>query len=271
LSGLGGDEATGGYSHFRLLRALRVLAWADHVPPALRRGLLARMPTRGLFASPKARELLGPDGPRDAVGLSWLQRRLFTPDDVAALTGSADQAPRCVTGGGRSARELSRAELETYLQGMLLPDADAYSMASSVELRVPLVDAEFLRVALAVDPLRGIGKRGFARMLGEPLLIAATARPKQGFTVPMGRWMRDGALRPLVAALADEDAPVWQYLDQKAGLAIVERWRRGGRWAEAWAIAVLNAWLADLSTGVPSVSAMAAPGPDADGGPACAG
>ncbi|MDQ1654251.1 MAG: hypothetical protein QOI35_3451, partial [Cryptosporangiaceae bacterium] len=273
LSGLGGDEAIGGYRHFRLLRALRILAWADRISPALRRALLGHLPMRGPLASGKACELLGPDGPRDADGLSRLQRRLFGPADIAALTGSPQSGNLDrgnldrTRGSGRSARELSGAELETYLQGMLLPDADAYSMASGVELRVPFVDVDFLRAALAVDPHRGIGKRGFAHMLGEPLLVAAAARPKQGFSVPMDQWMREGALTALVAALADTGAPVWQHLDQSAGLAIVERWRRGGRWAEAWSLAVLNAWLGDLTA--PS-RAGARAGSGTDGRSPCA-
>jgi asparagine synthase (glutamine-hydrolysing) len=171
---------------------------------------------------------------------------------VRALTG-IEVAPDGTAGGdgsggdGRDALDLSVAEIEGYLQGTLLPDADTYSMAWSVELRVPLVDVEFLRVALAVDPVRGVGKREFARIVGDPLLQECAARPKQGFELPMDRWLRGGPLSGFLGALDDPAAPLWQHMDKDAAHAVLARWRRGGRWSEAWALAVLNAWLADLA------------------------
>jgi asparagine synthase (glutamine-hydrolysing) len=252
LSGIGGDEALAGYRHFRLLPYLHALRWSDRVPRALREALVARLPRRGALASDKVLELIGSDGPRNAPGLSRLQRRLFSPADVRALAGVEvaveDMADDNGSGGaGRNALDLSVAEIEGYLQGTLLPDADTYSMTWSVELRVPLVDVEFLRVALAVDPVRGVGKREFARIVGDPLLQECAARPKQGFELPMDRWLRDGPLSPFLGALDDPAAPLWQHVDKDAGQAVLARWRRGGRWSEAWALAALNAWLADLA------------------------
>jgi len=248
LSGLGGDEATAGYSHFRILPFLRALGWADRAPRVLHEAAVAMLPRWGAFAGKKVRELLGPDGPRDAPGLSGLQRRLFTPAEVSALTGGVGGAVARRGSADRTALDLSLAEIRGYLQGMLLPDADAYSMASSVELRVPLVDVEFLRVALNVDPARGLGKRRFARWSQAPLLRACAARPKRGFSVPMDRWMRCGPLAPLVDQLDDPAAQLWQQLDQAVGRTVLARWRRGGRWSEAWALAALNAWLTDVSS-----------------------
>ena len=42
------------------------------------------------------------------------------------------------------------AEVAIYLQATLLPDADAFSMASSVELRVPFVDSHVFAASLAL-------------------------------------------------------------------------------------------------------------------------
>jgi hypothetical protein len=63
----------------------------------------------------------------------------------------------------------------------------------------------------------------------------------------MDHWRRRGRLAPLAAALDDPAAPLWQHVDEDAARAVFPRWRRSGRWAQAWALAILNAWLADLA------------------------
>lgn len=248
LSGLGGDEATGGYSHYRLLRLLPLLKELDRLPPALRGKPLGWVARRG--RSPKLTDLLGPHGPRDAFGLDLLQRRVWPLEEVSAATGVGPdtwlpQPPEWLTGGRRPS-DLSYAEAQLYLGGILLPDADTFSMAHSVELRVPFVDVEFLRVSLHHNGKRLLGKRRFASAIADPWLTQIARAPKQGFALPMDEWMRGGPLRPYVDELASRAAPVWDHVDRTIGGMVVERWRNGGRWAEAWALAALNGWLQTL-------------------------
>ena len=253
LSGLGGDEAVGGYSHFRLLRYLPVLRAMDAVP--LPAGVLAARlaGALGLAQEAKARRLLGRDGPRSGAGLALLQRELFAASLVSDLTGvaatriagradAADWATGC---SPASFAAMAATEVAIYLQAMLLPDADTFSMASSVELRVPFVDSQVFAAALAGGHGRGgvPGKAAIGAALGDPYLGALAAGPKRGFSVPMARWLT-GVLAPLVTAASEPGAPVWSVVDRaraaRAGLAPVHP---RGRWAEAWALTALNTWL----------------------------
>jgi asparagine synthase (glutamine-hydrolysing) len=253
LSGLGGDEAVGGYSHFRLLRYLPWLSAMDAVP--LPAGVLAARlaGALGLAGEAKARRLLGKDGPRDGAGLSLLQRELFPASLVSELTGvgtdrmaaRADVARWPATCSPDSFAAMAAAEVAIYLQATLLPDADTFSMAWSVELRVPFVDGHVFSAALASGGRRNRapGKAAIGAALGDRYLEALAAAPKRGFSLPMEKWLA-GPLAPLVTAAGEPDAPVWSLVDRaraaRAGLAPLHPRRR---WAETWALAALNAWL----------------------------
>jgi len=253
LSGLGGDEAVGGYSHFRLLKYLPVLRAMDAVPLPV--GVMAAKlaGALGVAGEVKARRLLGKHGPRSGAGLALLQRELFPASLVSDLTGvGSDRIPGSADAAGwpagcspSSFAAMAATEVAIYLQAMLLPDADTFSMASSVELRVPFVDGHVFSAVL--DNARGRnsapGKVAIGAALGDPYLEALARRPKRGFSLPMGPWLA-GPLAPLVTATSEPGAPVWSLVDRaratRAGLASQHPRRR---WAETWAMAALNAWL----------------------------
>jgi asparagine synthase (glutamine-hydrolysing) len=115
------------------------------------------------------------------------------------------------------------AEVAIYLQSILLPGADAFSMAWSVELRVPFVEGHVFAASLALagGTPRHPGKAIIGNSLNDPYLKALAARPKRGFSVPMRRWMT-GPLAPILRATEDPDAPVWSVVDRtmtkRAGL-----------------------------------------------------
>jgi asparagine synthase (glutamine-hydrolysing) len=91
-------------------------------------------------------------------------------------------------------RSVHRLETARYLRNQLLRDADWAGMASSVEIRVPLVD-ETLRQALVEDPASPLladgppdrdAKRRIVRATAPELPAEVFERPKQGFYVPVG-------------------------------------------------------------------------------------
>jgi len=260
LSGAGGDEATGGYSHFRYLLLLRGLTATDRVAPARAAVSALGRVGRARFP-PKAQELLAPHGPRDAWGLSLLQRRVW-PRNVATaalgLNSDVDLVQEIPTGvGRRDAPGLTAAEYRVYLQSTLLPDADAFSMASSVELRVPLVDRHVIGATLAAGGRTGLGKKGFALSLADPRVAQLAGLPKQGFALPIDEWMRHGLLQPHVAALSDPQAPVWGHVDLTVGRSVLASWERGGSpWSHAWCLVVLDQWLRSLAPGSPSSTTL---------------
>jgi asparagine synthetase B (glutamine-hydrolysing) len=192
---------------------------------------------------------LGPGGPREGWGLSVLLREVLQQEVVGNLTGIVDEAadPRKARAGDDpgSFAAMSAAEVEIYLQATLLPDADTFSMASSVELRVPFVDGQVFAAALALadGTSRRPGKSAIGTALNDSYLEGLAGRPKRGFSVPMRQWMT-GPLASVLRAAQEPDAPVWSVVDrkaaQRAGLVPLSARHR---WADVWVIAALNAWL----------------------------
>src|SRR5204862_3617712 len=91
-----------------------------------------------------------------------------------------------------------RVDLLTYLPDDLLVMADRMTMAHSLELRAPFCDHRLVEASLRIPAgvklrggrLKALLKAAFADVLPPELL----RRPKQGFMIPLGRWLR-GELR----------------------------------------------------------------------------
>ena len=84
---------------------------------------------------------------------------------------------------------------------MILAKVDRASMHHSLEVRVPLLDLELADLAASVDPSAAlsadVGKGVLRRALARRVDPATIPLAKKGFTVPLGRWLRD-ELRPVV-------------------------------------------------------------------------
>jgi asparagine synthase (glutamine-hydrolysing) len=187
-----------------------------------------------------------------------LQREVLAAPLVADLTGIARHRSvampvaegECPPG---SFGAMTAAEVAIYLQAMLLPDADAFSMAASVELRVPFIDTDVFAASLGLALRDGgrPGKTAIGTALRDPYLLDLAARPKRGFSVPMRTWLTGGPLAPALRAAGEPDAPIWSVIDRaaadRAGLLPL---RAGTRWSEAWTFAALNAWLGSVTAGI---------------------
>jgi len=250
LSGLGGDEVVGGYSHFRLLRYLPALRVLHRMPGQVTSAIAKAVAQMGISSEAKATRLLGKSGPRDGTDLSLLHREILPAALVADLTGMdhrpvSEDSPLGSMQALGSFGAMVASEVSIYLEATLLPDADSFSMASSVELRVPFVDnlVFWASLDLAADKRIRPGKAAIGMALDDPYLRGLAAHPKRGFSVPMRDWM-SGPLLPVLSAACDPDADVWSVVDRtmakRAGLIPL---RARDRWTETWVLAALNAWL----------------------------
>ena len=81
------------------------------------------------------------------------------------------------------------------MRNQLLRDTDWASMAHSLEVRVPLVDATLLKATapLLLWRLDCPAKASLAQSPRTPLPDAVTARAKTGFTTPIVNWLQAGA------------------------------------------------------------------------------
>jgi asparagine synthase (glutamine-hydrolysing) len=87
---------------------------------------------------------------------------------------------------GSAFGRVAALEAGAYMRNQLLRDTDWASMAHSVEVRTPLVDAWLLRQLAPIVMEYG---RATKQSLGAVLPRALRERPKQGFSTPIGEWL----------------------------------------------------------------------------------
>jgi asparagine synthase (glutamine-hydrolysing) len=175
------------------------------------------------------------------------------PNGSGALVG-APSPP-----GGLDPRDLFMlTDISRYLVGDLLTKLDRTSMAVSLEARDPFLDHIVAAMAAAL-PMhwkirRGQGKYILRRILARHLSTGLFNRPKQGFSAPVGTWMR-GVLRPQVeAALSPNNVRRCGLLDATAVSRTVERFmsnRNGISPAGLWHLLQLQNWGARHCTSGP--------------------
>jgi asparagine synthase (glutamine-hydrolysing) len=137
-------------------------------------------------------------------------------------------------------------DLHTWLPGDILAKADRMTMAHGLELRVPFLDRRVAAIAarLPVDAKIHAGTtKHLLRQAVAPLLPAAvTTRPKLGFPVPIGHWLR-GEMYGFAETLFRE-AEVDRYIRRAAALHLLRRYRAGEdfNWRKLWVLVSFCLW-----------------------------
>ena len=133
----------------------------------------------------------------------------------------------------------------TYLPDDLLAKVDRASMAVSLEVRVPLLDHRVVEFAWRLDrehKVRGaVGKLALRRVLSRHVPDHLVNRPKTGFTVPVGEWLR-GPLKGWasdILTMASDDV-----LDMPGVQSAWTGFQRGQEQLAdgLWAVLQLQAW-----------------------------
>ncbi len=225
LGGDGADELLAGYDPFRALRYAR--AYEACVPKPVHRAislLAARLPVSHGYMSfdfRVKRTLRGLDHPAHLWLPTWMAplapselAELFdAPIDLDDLYSEAiDAWDDCAS---TDAIERTIAfYVRLYLQDDILVKVDRASMLHSLEVRAPFLDIElvdFLRRLPADMKLRGSTSKFILRRAAQSLLPSdVLTRGKQGFGVPIGRWLQDGKVKPDPSLL---NPAFWQRLD----------------------------------------------------------
>ena len=266
LSGDGGDELFAGYRrygfHVREEALRRVLP--QFVREPLFGGLAGVYPQldwapRFLRARHTLREL----SLDSAMGYFWnvsvvdddLRAALFAPSLRTALGGY--HASDVLTRYAKSAPSddpLTRAQyvdLKTWMPGDILTKVDRTAMASSLEVRVPMLDHTFVEWALGLPSAfkrqggqsKVLLKRALERLLPHDLLY----RPKRGFSVPLADWFRGALGRHFLEAVRSKDGfASAQYLDLDVVNRLISQ-HQSGRFDHSralWLVWMFEAFLA---------------------------
>ena len=260
ISGAGADELFAGYPVFKQSASLNNKKWMYSFPPQLRNtfGKLLKWYDPSIKTEKKV-DILN----QRLLELSYtypLFRRVFSKRSIDGLLNNKTNDFKLfpmlwgineIEPGNRGSKfpflsKVSCLEIETYLQNVLLRDADQMGMANSLEIRVPFLDHELVEFVLSVNDDHKIGD------YPKNLLVDATKgwlpeevinRKKMGFVFPWDRWMKN--------ELHDFCYDSLQNLEESKTFnmgAVLDLWyaflkgESRTNWVNIWTLVVLGKW-----------------------------
>jgi asparagine synthase (glutamine-hydrolysing) len=259
LTGEGADELFLGYNRYRVTQwnARLGQAWWALAPRGLRdrvRTLLDAVPMRlgrlmrrsFLAREPGIREL---HLENFAVFPETMQRQLLIRHSLIDRHDPHLHGLRALGGGaGTLLDQLSRLDLQTYLHELLMKQ-DQMSMAASIESRVPFLDDDLVELVTTMPArvkVRGWQSKAVLRAAARDLVPAAILqRPKMGFPVPVGRWLRAN-FQPLLREFVLGPRPQSRRLFNHTSLRQMVNEHTSGRAAHGdrlWLLINLEIWL----------------------------
>ena len=181
--------------------------------------------------------------------VSFWDRRSGLVRSDGAVTDREPALAALMGEGADALRWMMFRDSQTYMNDDILTKVDRASMHYSLETRAPFLDHELAafawRVPTAVHFRDGRGKWILRQALGRFVPAALIDRPKMGFAIPLGQWLR-GALRDWAEHLLDparirdqgwlNPAPIrarWEYHlrgDDRYALAL-------------WSVLMFQSWL----------------------------
>ncbi|MBC3419416.1 asparagine synthase (glutamine-hydrolyzing) [Pseudomonas sp. RW3S2] len=267
LTGDGGDELFAGYPRYPITAGL----WnkVSKIPMPLRRaaGSLLAMPSAsdwdkvtGMLPARYQRSINGRRVNRmgqlmKARSLGEMYIRLMShwqPEDNLVIGGSCggfDSFPAYDNG---SIAAMRRWDVNQYLPDDLLVKVDRATMYSSLESRAPLLDHRVAELAFSLPEhflvREKVGKWALRKVLDRYVPRQLIERPKAGFSIPLGDWLR-GPLRSWAEDLLNPSRLASEgYLDTDK---VSRMWTehllgKFDRSVNIWNVLMFQAWLREI-------------------------
>ena len=259
LSGDGGDELFAGYQTYTWMRALSL--GPGRLPRIMRSGLADSL--SAFSASTWDRLMPNHDLGQRMHRLAEVLRGSNQEDmyfrmishwnEASEMVGATEPAtyfntPQDQAIFGNILTRIMFLDGVTYLPDDILTKLDRASMAVALEARVPILDHRVVELAwsipLSMKMKGGKPKWPLRQLLHRHVPAELVERPKQGFAVPIGEWLR-GPLKEWAGDLLSRD-----YLKRQGLLdrdMVGERWEEhlaGGRnWQYSlWNVLMFQEW-----------------------------
>ncbi len=236
LSGDGGDELFGGYGRYFNKKAERAWKIAQALPgPMLGIAKSAwehmPVPRSKLSSRINAQLQLVADLAKCDDYQSYYQRLTsqWAPPPVSFDAGSREYGldSRVLRNIGDPVGQMMAMDTYNYLPDCILTKVDRAAMSVGLETRVPLLDHRVLEFAwclpMAMKVNKGTSKWILRQLLYRHVPKELIERPKQGFSVPVGEWVK-APLRDWAEHLLDP-----QKLEQQG---LLDSGKVRARWAE---------------------------------------
>lgn len=268
LSGDGGDELFGGYNRYLWgRRVMRVLPLAPlsvrlRLANGLRRSLARESGEGANFLGALLPMGEGSDRPRDRLQKLCDILEARSPGDIYqsftshwrqgdVVLGANVAAPAPFEWGSlpNATEQMMFNDTTWYLPDDILVKLDRAAMAVSLETRTPFLDHKIVefawRIPLGLKLRHGKGKWLLRQLLYSYVPKKLVERPKMGFEVPIGRWLR-GPLKEWAAELLSAEKFRQQgYFDPAP---ILKKWNEHvagtHNWQfHLWDVLMFQAWL----------------------------
>ncbi|MEM7498016.1 MAG: asparagine synthase (glutamine-hydrolyzing) [Pseudomonadota bacterium] len=280
LSGDGGDELFCGYDRYRQFgpRAGRLhavplplrraaAALLQSLPAAPLDAVLGRLKPVGEGREPHMQRLSRLADYLGSENVAMLHRLLVshvrTP--LALVQGGAelddsltDPDPRL--GGLAAAERMMALDMAAYLPDDILQKVDRATMACALESRAPLLDHRVAEFAWSL-PLKlklrdGVQKWALRQVLYRHVPAALIDRPKRGFEVPVGNWLK-GPLKAWAEALIEPSRLAREGWLEPAAVRRLWDEHQAGRAAwglQLWNVMMFQSWLEAEAAALPARS-----------------
>ena len=250
LSGDGGDELLAGYSRYRIQHQIsRFLDWQPTWFVRMLFGSVLRCWPQRM----RGRGLLEQFVP----GQKTRYLNLFSDDNLTSLAGPdcpggqasipADAWPQ---NSARLVDAMCSFDRRYYIPEDLMVKVDRTSMAVSLEARSPLLDHKLFELSSHM-PLetKFNGKEGklpFRQLLAKHFDRAFIDRPKKGFSVPLGKWLRGDLYDELNDVVLGGNSFVKSIIPAKRIEQLIDGHVKGSRDQShrLWKLFVLEKWFA---------------------------